>query len=187
MEDSFTFSPLIGVVGVMQDKDYEGVLAAFEPMFAEVVVTQNGTLRAMPAEQLAEVACGIFGSDRVLVRRTLEDAIDKATGLAEEGGHFGVSCQRSPLFPPAQILASARPSPDCHTRWKDARPRSRGSRQGGVVLKAFLARMCEDRCRPTTRRHCVPLVRSRGRLGGRTPDRSVPCPLGPMRGWPSGS
>ena len=32
IEDSFVFSPLIGVMGVMADKDHEGLLAAFEPV-----------------------------------------------------------------------------------------------------------------------------------------------------------
>jgi dihydrofolate synthase/folylpolyglutamate synthase len=89
LEDSFTFSPLIGVVGVMADKDYEGVLAAFEHVFAAVVCTQNSTDRAMPAEELAEVARGIYGVDRVHVARRLEDAIDEAATLAEVGGTYG--------------------------------------------------------------------------------------------------
>jgi dihydrofolate synthase/folylpolyglutamate synthase len=89
LEDSFTFSPLIGVVGVMADKDYEGVLAAFEPVFAHVVCTQNSTARALPAADLAEVARGIFGVDRVSEAPNLVDAIDQATALAEAGGVFG--------------------------------------------------------------------------------------------------
>lgn len=89
LQDSFTFSPLIGVVGVMADKDYEGLLDAFEPVMAEIVCTQNTTARAMPAEELAEVALGIFGGDRVHVARRLDDAIDKAAGLAEAGGVYG--------------------------------------------------------------------------------------------------
>ena len=89
LQDSFTFSPLIGVVGVMSDKDYEGVLAAFEPVLAAIVCTQNSTDRALDAEVLAEVARGIFGPDRVYVDRMLEDAIDRAAGLAEAGGVFG--------------------------------------------------------------------------------------------------
>jgi dihydrofolate synthase / folylpolyglutamate synthase len=89
LEDSFTFNPLVGVVGVMADKDYEGVLAAFEHVFAEVVCTQNSTSRAMPAEELAEVARGIFGSDRVHVAPRLDDAIEKAATLAETGGVYG--------------------------------------------------------------------------------------------------
>ena len=49
LEDSFAFSPLIGVIGVMTDKDAEGVLAALEPHLAHVVCTQNSTARSMPA------------------------------------------------------------------------------------------------------------------------------------------
>src|SRR5688572_18653896 len=37
LEDSFTFSPLIGVVGVLADKDPEGILAALEPHLAHVI------------------------------------------------------------------------------------------------------------------------------------------------------
>ena len=89
LEDSFTFDPLIGVVGVMADKDYEGVLAAFEPAMAAVVCTRNNSPRSMPAEDLAEVARGVFGTDRVYVAPRLHDAIDQAATLAEEGGVFG--------------------------------------------------------------------------------------------------
>jgi dihydrofolate synthase/folylpolyglutamate synthase len=89
LQDSVVFSPLIGVVGVMADKDYEGVLAAFEPVFAHIVCTQNSTPRAMPAAELAEVARGIFGQDRVSEAPALADAIDQAAALAEAGGVFG--------------------------------------------------------------------------------------------------
>ena len=89
LEDSFTFSPLIGVMGVMADKDYEGLLAEFEPALAHVVCTQNSTERSMPASELAEVARGIFGQDRVSETPSLADAIDQAAALAEAGGVFG--------------------------------------------------------------------------------------------------
>ncbi len=89
LEDSFTFNPLVGVVGVMADKDYEGLLSAFEHVFAEVVCTQSSTPRAMPAEELAEVARGIFGADRVHVAPRLDDAIEQAATLAETGGVYG--------------------------------------------------------------------------------------------------
>jgi len=89
LEDSFVFSPLIGVVAVMNDKDYEGVLAAFEPVMAAIVCTQNSTPRSLSAEDLAEVARGIFGIDRVYVAPRLDDAIEQGATLAEEGGVFG--------------------------------------------------------------------------------------------------
>ncbi len=85
IQESFAFSPLIGVLGVMADKDVEGLLEAFEPVMAAVVCTQNSTPRAMRAESLADVAREIFGEDRVVVARRLDDAIDKAAGLAEAG------------------------------------------------------------------------------------------------------
>jgi dihydrofolate synthase/folylpolyglutamate synthase len=89
LEDSFTFSPLVGVVGVMSDKDYEGLLSALEPVLAHIVCTQNSTARAMPARELAEVARGIFGVDRVSEQPSLISAIDEAAALAEVGGVFG--------------------------------------------------------------------------------------------------
>lgn len=89
LEDSFTFSPLIGVVGVMADKDYEGLLSALEPVLAHIVCTQNSTQRSMSASELAEVARGIFGQDRVSVAPSLASAIDEAATLAEVGGVFG--------------------------------------------------------------------------------------------------
>jgi dihydrofolate synthase / folylpolyglutamate synthase len=91
LEDSFAFSPLIGVVGVMADKEYEGVLAAFEPHLAHVVCTQNSTPRALPAVELAKVAREVFGEDRVSVSPRLADAVDEATTLAEAGEAVGTS------------------------------------------------------------------------------------------------
>ena len=91
LEDSFQFDPLIGVIGVMGDKDAEGLLAAFEPHLAHVVVTQNSTARALPADQLAVVAREVFGDDRVSVVPSLADAIDEAAGRAESAGSDALS------------------------------------------------------------------------------------------------
>ena len=89
LDDSFSFDPLIGVIGVMADKDYEGLLSEFEPVLAHVVCTQNSTSRSMPSSELAEVALGIFGQDRVSETASLAEAIDQAATLAEAGGVFG--------------------------------------------------------------------------------------------------
>jgi dihydrofolate synthase / folylpolyglutamate synthase len=91
LDDSFAFSPLVGVIGVMSDKEYEGVLAAFEPHLAHVVCTQNSTARALPAVELAVTARAVFGDDRVSVAPRLADAIDEATALAEAGEDLGMS------------------------------------------------------------------------------------------------
>lgn len=89
VQEAFSFSPLIGVVGVMADKAVDEILAAFEPVMAHVVCTQNSLSRSLPADELGDIAEGIFGPDRVHVRRRLDDAIDVAAGLAEEGGSYG--------------------------------------------------------------------------------------------------
>ncbi|MBS43758.1 MAG: dihydrofolate synthase [Nocardioides sp.] len=91
LDDSFAFSPLIGVLGVMGDKDAEGLLEAFEPHLAHVVCTQNSTSRAMPARELATVAAEIYGEHRVTVERDLADALDHAAALAEAGTAVGQS------------------------------------------------------------------------------------------------
>ena len=91
LEDSFSFNPIVGVIGVMDDKDADGLLAAFEPYLAHVVCTQNSTARAMPAEVLAETAGEVFGDHRVTVAPRLADAIAQAAALAEAGAAASIS------------------------------------------------------------------------------------------------
>ena len=66
-------TPLIGVIGVMADKDYEGLLAAFEPHLAHIVCTQNSTPRSMPAAELGR---------------------GRARGLRRGPGHRGAALDR---------------------------------------------------------------------------------------------
>ncbi|MCC9310698.1 bifunctional folylpolyglutamate synthase/dihydrofolate synthase [Kitasatospora sp. RB6PN24] len=89
ISEAFGFTRLIGVVGTSGDKDVTGVLEAFEPILAEVVVTQNSTHRAMAVDSLAAQAVEVFGEDRVVVEPRLDDAIDAAVTLAEEEGDLG--------------------------------------------------------------------------------------------------
>lgn len=80
----FDFRKLVGVVSVMGDKDVDGILEALEPVFDELVVTHNGSPRAMDVEDLANRAVARFGDERVVVAPTLADALETAIGLAEE-------------------------------------------------------------------------------------------------------
>jgi dihydrofolate synthase/folylpolyglutamate synthase len=91
VRDFFTFDPLVGVVGMMADKDVESFLAVLEPVLSEIVCTQNSTPRSMPAEELAQVAADIFGEHRVRLAPRLDDAIEQAVTLAETGGALGES------------------------------------------------------------------------------------------------
>ncbi|GHA69239.1 bifunctional folylpolyglutamate synthase/dihydrofolate synthase [Streptomyces termitum] len=89
VSEAFGFSRLIGVVSTSGDKDARGFLEAFEPIFAEIVVTQNSTARATDADALAAVAVEVFGEDRVVVEPRLPDALEAAITLAEEEAEYG--------------------------------------------------------------------------------------------------
>jgi dihydrofolate synthase/folylpolyglutamate synthase len=88
VQEAFGFTHLVGVFGASDDKDVRGVLEAFEPVLAEIVVTRNSTTRAMDVDELAALAVEVFGQDRVRVEPRLDDAIEAAVTLAEEQGEF---------------------------------------------------------------------------------------------------
>lgn len=87
LAEEFDFRFVVGVVSVMGDKDVDGILAALEPAFDQVVVTHNGSPRAMDVESLAMRAEERFGQDRVITATTLPDAIEAATALVEDAGN----------------------------------------------------------------------------------------------------
>ncbi|UUO03478.1 bifunctional folylpolyglutamate synthase/dihydrofolate synthase [Mycolicibacterium novocastrense] len=87
--EEFDFRFLVGVVSVMGDKDVDGILAALEPVFDQVVVTHNGSPRALDVEALALLAEQRFGPERVVTAATLPDAIETATAIVEESAIEG--------------------------------------------------------------------------------------------------
>jgi dihydrofolate synthase/folylpolyglutamate synthase len=87
LQSEFDFRFLVGVVSVMSDKDVDGILAALEPALDQIVVTHNGSPRALDVETLAQLAEERFGPDRVFAAATLADAIETATALVEEAGN----------------------------------------------------------------------------------------------------
>jgi dihydrofolate synthase / folylpolyglutamate synthase len=86
LADEFDFRFLVGVLSVLADKDVDGILAALEPAFDSVVITHNGSPRALDVESLALAARERFGPDRVTTAENLRDAIDVATALVDEAG-----------------------------------------------------------------------------------------------------
>lgn len=85
--EAFDFTPLIGVVAMMADKDVDGVLSIFaEAMSTVVCTTIASTSRALGAEALGERAAGVFGADRVRVAPGMAAAIEEAVRLADEAG-----------------------------------------------------------------------------------------------------
>ncbi|RHA41666.1 bifunctional folylpolyglutamate synthase/dihydrofolate synthase [Cellulomonas rhizosphaerae] len=91
LDEAFAFQRVVGVVGVMSDKDPEGILSVLEPVLDEIVVTAAGNARALEADDLGEIAIDVFGEDRVHVVERLDEAVDLAAGLAERDVERGAA------------------------------------------------------------------------------------------------
>ena len=89
LADEFDFRFVVGVLSVLTGKDVDGILAALEPVFDSVVVTHNGSPRALDVESLALAARARFGPERVTTAENLRDAIDAATALVDDAAAVG--------------------------------------------------------------------------------------------------
>ncbi|WP_103064188.1 bifunctional folylpolyglutamate synthase/dihydrofolate synthase [Actinomyces qiguomingii] len=83
IEEIFGFQHLVAVVGLMKDKDAEGILSVLEPACDAVVCVSVDSPRAMDAEDLAAVAREVFGADRVAVASTLLAGAEQAVTMSE--------------------------------------------------------------------------------------------------------
>ncbi|MGJ9421688.1 bifunctional folylpolyglutamate synthase/dihydrofolate synthase [Aeromicrobium sp. CF3.5] len=97
VQDAFDLSPLIGVVGIMADKDADAILRVLEPVLAHVVITQSSSARSMSAAELGDIAIDLFGEERVTIAPRLDDALERAVvmtdgadGFSDEVGGGGV-------------------------------------------------------------------------------------------------
>ena len=84
LERDFEFARLVGVLGILDDKDALGIFQALEPVLSEVVITQMSSPRATDAYDLAEIARDVLGEERVHVEEHLPSAYSLAVELAEE-------------------------------------------------------------------------------------------------------
>ncbi len=85
--EAFAFTPLVGVIAAMGDKDVRGMLEVWSEVMQQIVVTQvASTSRGMAADELGELAAGVFGAERVTVAPRLDDALETAVTLAEADG-----------------------------------------------------------------------------------------------------
>ncbi|MDC5695840.1 bifunctional folylpolyglutamate synthase/dihydrofolate synthase [Intrasporangium calvum] len=89
LDEAFTFTRLVGLVGIVSDKDATAILEVLEPRLDHVVVTRSSSPRAMAPAQLGALATEIFGESRVTVEANLPDALERAVTLAEEEGMGG--------------------------------------------------------------------------------------------------
>jgi dihydrofolate synthase/folylpolyglutamate synthase len=89
LEDSFNFAKIVGVIAILEDKDANAILEILEPVLDYVVVSRTTSPRAISPERLGQIAIEIYGEGRVSVVDNLPDALDRAAGMADEGGFGG--------------------------------------------------------------------------------------------------
>ncbi|MCU1537379.1 MAG: FolC bifunctional protein [Humibacillus sp.] len=89
LQEAFTFTRLVGLVGIVADKDATGMLEVLEPVLDHVVISRSSSPRAMAPDALGALATEIFGESRVTVVRDLPDALEQAITLAEADGMGG--------------------------------------------------------------------------------------------------
>ncbi|WP_461171608.1 bifunctional folylpolyglutamate synthase/dihydrofolate synthase [Arthrobacter sp. Z1-9] len=88
LQEAFTFTRLVPVVGILKEKDAEEILRQLKEslggMAEEYCFTQSNSPRAVPAAELAELAIDLgFGEDNVHIEEKLDDALEWAVERAE--------------------------------------------------------------------------------------------------------
>lgn len=106
IEETFPFSRLIGVIGVMADKDADGIFAELEPLLDEVVITQSTSMRSMDPADLAVIARDSFDTEDVHEAGSLPEAIALAVDLAEQGQADGIASETGVIVAGSVVLAA---------------------------------------------------------------------------------
>ncbi|NRD27492.1 folylpolyglutamate synthase/dihydrofolate synthase family protein [Frigoribacterium sp. VKM Ac-2836] len=84
LDDYFQFGGVVAVISVLADKDAAGIVRALAPTVTQFVVTSSQSDRAIDADELAAIAVGVVGADRVVVETDLVSALRTARDLADE-------------------------------------------------------------------------------------------------------
>ena len=81
LKESFGSPYAVGVVSILAEKNARALLQILDDSFVEFIITQSESARAIPAEDLAELAREIFGADRVHVQANPQWALAEAVKL----------------------------------------------------------------------------------------------------------
>jgi dihydrofolate synthase/folylpolyglutamate synthase len=82
IERYFDFDRVTAVLGVLAEKDAEGILRALRPVVDELIVTTAPSERGVPAEELAELARTVFPAESVRVAEDPDGALTAGRLLA---------------------------------------------------------------------------------------------------------
>jgi dihydrofolate synthase/folylpolyglutamate synthase len=85
LAEAFPGARFTAVLGVMADKDADGIAAALAPAMHRVIVTESSSSRAMPADELADAVDRAAGDRPAIVEPDLQAALATARDLAVDG------------------------------------------------------------------------------------------------------
>jgi dihydrofolate synthase/folylpolyglutamate synthase len=81
----FAMQTFVGVVSVLAEKDAKAILRTLEQSLAQIIVTKSDSPRAIPVEELAELAEEIFGEHRVRTAYTAQQGLAQAFDMIADG------------------------------------------------------------------------------------------------------
>lgn len=81
LKESFGSPYAVGIISILAEKNARAILEILDASFVEVIITQSESARAIPAEELAELAREVLGSDRVRVQANPQWALAEAAKL----------------------------------------------------------------------------------------------------------
>ena len=81
--DYFTYKKLVLVLGILKDKDIEGIISHLAPLASQAVITRPKTPRAVKPERIAKIARKYL--DSIVIEEKVFRAIDQAFAFAERG------------------------------------------------------------------------------------------------------
>jgi dihydrofolate synthase/folylpolyglutamate synthase len=81
LKESFGSPYAVGVISILAEKDARALLEILDDSFVEFIITQSDSARAIPAQELAELAREVFGSDRVKIQANPQWALAEAAKL----------------------------------------------------------------------------------------------------------
>lgn len=84
LDEFFDFDEVAFVVGVLEDKDAEGIISALAPKAARFYVTQSDSERAVPSDDLAYIVKEIAGTDSTWEYDDAAEALAAARAWAGE-------------------------------------------------------------------------------------------------------
>lgn len=84
LDEYFSFGQVVAVLAVVAGKDAAGIVRALAGTVGQFVVTQSDSDRSLPADELAAIAVGVVGADRVVVETDVRTALSTARDLADE-------------------------------------------------------------------------------------------------------